>query len=83
MTATEKIESAMRNNPADVRFSDLLKVCKKRFGSPRVRGSHRYFSTPWAGEPLVNIQKGKSGKAKPYQVKQVLVAIDKLEQKND
>jgi hypothetical protein len=29
----------------------------------------------------VNIQKGEGGKAKPYQVKQVLAAIDKLEEK--
>ena len=32
-----------------------------------------------AGESRVNIQKGKSGKAKVYQVKQVLAAIDKIE----
>jgi hypothetical protein len=30
------------------------------------------------GEPYVNIQ-NKNGQAKPYQVKQVLAAIDKLE----
>ena len=83
MAAIEKIETTMRNNPSDVRFSDLLKVCKNRFSGPRIRGSHHYFATPWIGEPLVNIQKGKSGKAKPYQVKQVLAAIDKLEQEND
>jgi hypothetical protein len=34
----------------------------------------------WAGEPYVNIQ-NKNGQAKPYQVKQVLAAIDKLEGK--
>ncbi|MAT05242.1 MAG: hypothetical protein CL424_09395 [Acidimicrobiaceae bacterium] len=34
--------------------------------------------TPWPGDPRVNIQKSKGGKAKPYQVRQVLKAIDKL-----
>jgi len=33
---------------------------------------------PWPGDPGVNIQNDK-GKAKPYQVRQVLVAIDKKE----
>lgn len=33
---------------------------------------------PWAGDPRINIQDDK-GKAKPYQVRQVLLAIDKLE----
>ena len=39
------------------------------------------FKTTWAGDPRVNIQKGKGGKAKPYQVRQVLKAIDKIEGK--
>jgi len=35
---------------------------------------------PWAGDPRVNIQNNK-GMAKPYQVKQVLKAIDRLLEK--
>ncbi|WP_255562040.1 hypothetical protein [Zooshikella harenae] len=37
------------------------------------------YKTPWPGDPRVNIQEGKGGKAKPYQVRQVLAAIEKLE----
>ena len=37
------------------------------------------YKTPWPGDPRVNIQRDKSGKAKRYQVKQVLVAIKKLD----
>ena len=33
--------------------------------------------TPWPGDPRVNIQNDK-GKAKTYQVKQVLLALDRL-----
>ena len=40
--------------------------------------SHAVFKTPWPGDPRVNIQRAKGGKAKPYQVTQVLKAIDKL-----
>jgi len=39
------------------------------------------FKTPWPGDPRVNIQNAK-GKAKPYQVRQVLQAIDKIEGKS-
>jgi len=34
---------------------------------------------PWQGRPLVNIQPVR-GTAKPYQVRQALKAIDKLEE---
>lgn len=36
------------------------------------------YRTPWQGDPRVNIQ-NDHGKAKPYQVKQVLVAIETWE----
>ena len=36
------------------------------------------FKTPWPGDPRVNIQNA-GGQAKAYQVRQVLLAIDKLE----
>ena len=70
----------MRRNPRGIRFSELSKVCEHYFGEPRQRGSsHRIFRTPWKGDPRVNIQNDK-GLAKPYQVRQVLEAIDRLEQ---
>ena len=48
------------------------------FGKPRNKGtSHHVYKTPWSGDPRVNIQNSK-GKVKPYQVKQILQAIEKL-----
>jgi hypothetical protein len=48
------------------------------FGKPRQSGgSHVIFKMPWPGDPRVNLQNDK-GKAKAYQVRQVLLAIDKL-----
>ena len=63
-----------------VRFSDLLKICEQFFGNYRVSGSHHIFKTPWQGDPRINLQKGKGGKAKPYQVQQVLNALRKLKE---
>ena len=69
----------IRNNPKDVKFTDICKICEFYFGKPRQSGtSHRIYKTPWQGDPRVNIQNHK-GKAKAYQVKQVLKAIERLE----
>lgn len=69
----------MRSTPMDVRFTDLCKVCDLYFGQPRqASGSHRVYKTPWRGDPRVNIQNDK-GRAKAYQVKQVIKAIERLE----
>lgn len=73
----------MRRQPTNVRFTELLKICKEHFGEPRQAGSsHIVFKTPWPGDPRVNIQNDK-GKAKAYQVRQVLLAIDKKEEKHE
>ena len=69
----------MRREPANVRYADLLNVCESYFGKPRQGGtSHTIFKTPWIGDPRINIQDHR-GKAKAYQVRQVLLAIQKLE----
>ena len=79
MGGSAKILEQMRREPANVRFADLMKVCQAHFGKPRQQGaSHVVFKTPWPGDPRINIQDDK-GKAKPYQVRQVLLAIQKLE----
>jgi hypothetical protein len=68
----------MMAEPASVRFSDLLKVCESFFGKPRhATGSHVIFKMPWPGDPRINLQSDK-GKAKPYQVRQALLAIEAL-----
>jgi len=79
MASINEILAQMKRNPKGVRFNDLSKVCEHFFGAPRQTGSsHRIFRTPWQGDPRVNIQNSK-GKAKPYQVRQVLHAINRLE----
>jgi len=79
VASVEKLLAQMRSAPKGVRFADLVKVCDKYFGKPRQEGtSHRVYRMPWQGDPRVNIQ-NDHGKAKPYQVRQVLAAIEKLE----
>jgi hypothetical protein len=79
MSSVEAIVAKMRRNPNDIRFRDLCIVCDHYFGVARQSaGSHRIYRTPWQGDPRINIQ-DRNGKAKPYQVRQVLKAIDKLE----
>ena len=82
MSKVAEILAKMRNNPKNIKFKDLVRVCEHYFGPPRHSGtSHNVFKTPWPGDPRVNIQNNK-GKAKAYQVKQVLMAIEKIKKEH-
>ena len=79
MGTVQDILKQLKQNQINVRFTDLCKVCDCYFGKARQAGSsHRIYKTPWQGDPRVNIQNHK-GKAKAYQVRQVLKAIERLE----
>ncbi len=82
MNQVDNLLKQIRQNPANVRFADLCKLCDYFFGTARQSGSsHRIYKTPWQGDPRVNIQNNK-GKAKTYQVKQVIKAVERLEVEN-
>lgn len=72
------VDKTILDNPKNVNFIDLLNLCKKHFGKPRITGSHHIFKTPWQGRPFVNLQKA-GNMAKPYQVKEVKKALERLE----
>jgi len=79
MCNVSDILKKMKRSQKGICFNDLKKVCEYYFGPPRQKGiSHCIYKTPWPGDPRVNIQNQK-GKAKTYQVMQVLLAIEKLE----
>ncbi len=83
MSDLTKIVRKMNENPKGVRFAELREVCEFYFGKPRQSGSsHCVFKTPWPGDPRINIQNDK-GKSKPYQVRQVLYAIQMLRANDD
>ncbi|MCD5425519.1 MAG: type II toxin-antitoxin system HicA family toxin [Methanosarcinaceae archaeon] len=67
----QKLLSSSRN----IRFSDAVS-CADMFGFrlDRINGSHHIFAHPNVSE-LINLQ-NMNGKAKPYQVKQLLQIIE-------
>ena len=83
MSRHEKRLAKMRRNPSDVAWADLVAVCDLCFGKSRRRkGSHLIYDTPWMDHPVLVLQPRK-GRAKPYQVRQVLQAIDVMEDQDD
>lgn len=77
MSKRQKLLDHCRNNPNGVSFDDLVLLLKALgFEHARTTGSHMIFVHPNARIPLVNLQAGKSGMAKPYQVRQVLDLVD-------
>ncbi len=66
-----------RNNPTDVRFSDLVLLVEAAgFTLRGSEGSHRLYAHPDVPERL-NLQRGRDGKAKGYQVRQFLTVLDR------
>lgn len=76
--SVEQIIERMRANAANIRFADACKVAERYFGSPRQsRSSHVVYRMPWGSDPRVNLQ-DSNDRAKPYQIKQLLAAIDRV-----
>jgi len=74
MDRLEKLIAAARQSPRNVRFSDLVAIVKGiGYVHKRTNGSHQIFFR--ANSTTINIQ-DDHGKAKPYQVRQVLDIID-------
>jgi hypothetical protein len=78
MDSLEDLAKQLEREPKGVSFADLSNICKTYFGKPRTAGSHNIYKTPWQGDPRINIQNDK-GKAKAYQVRQVVKALRRLE----
>ena len=63
------------SSPANLRFEEACALARAfGFHLSRVKGSHHIFAHPNVRE-LVNLQEVK-GKAKPYQVKQLLALVE-------
>lgn len=71
MTKRDKLLEAARNNPAGLRFGDFETLLSRSgWTLDHQGGSHRiWYSSQGARLP---IQELKTGKAKPYQVRQFL-----------
>jgi hypothetical protein len=76
-SSVDELIAEMKANPVNVRFADACKVADHFFGEPTQKGtSHRVWKMPWVGNPRVNMQDDK-GKAKAYQVRQLLEAVER------
>ena len=65
----------LQRRRANVGFYELCWLVERMgYALDRTRGSHRHFRRD--GYPPINLQEGKGGSAKPYQVAQVLAIID-------
>jgi HicA toxin of bacterial toxin-antitoxin, len=85
MAIDEKLLDKAWRNPADLRFAEAYDLAiQLGWEEPRRRGSHVIFFHPEGAkirknfpQPL-NLQEGKNGKAKEYQVKQMLKMATEL-----
>jgi hypothetical protein len=79
MEIDRELLNKARRNPSDLRFEDALMLARQLgFDTPRIRGSHHVMTHPKGAtvrdvypRPL-NLQKRNDGKAKAYQVRQML-----------
>jgi predicted RNA binding protein YcfA (HicA-like mRNA interferase family) len=71
-----KLLQKLLSGSKNVRFSEAM-ACAEAFGFrlTRISGSHHIFMRPKVPE-LINLQNVK-GKAKPYQIKQLLQIVER------
>ncbi|MFT3879139.1 MAG: type II toxin-antitoxin system HicA family toxin [Gemmatales bacterium] len=75
MAKHQKLLQRAINNPAGMRFGDLITLVRAAgFRLKRISGSHHIFDHPVLAEQL-NLQNVK-GKAKAYQVKQFIDLVE-------
>lgn len=83
MPKREDLLAKAKNNPAGLRFSEACALAEA-FGwvFARAKGSHRMYKKPGV-QALMDFQETENGKAKKYQVEQLITAIDALEGKGE
>ena len=75
MTKREKLIEKARNNPGGLRFAEAKKLAEAAgYTLDRSSGSHFVYVKDGVERPL-SLQESKDGKAKAYQVKQILAAF--------
>ena len=80
MTKREKLLSAIRNNPKSVRYEDACKLAELLgFTLRGGEGSHRVYAKP--GEPVILNFQNWRGLIAEYQAKQLIMMIDRYEEK--
>lgn len=74
MASVEKLIEKARQGDSNLRFPELVAIVKSLgYQLARIKGSHQIYTCE--GRIMINLQETK-GKAKPYQVRQVLAILD-------
>ncbi|MFL5539574.1 MAG: type II toxin-antitoxin system HicA family toxin [Longimicrobiaceae bacterium] len=77
MASCDKLLEAAQNNLAGLRFAEICQLAECHgFVLTRTKGSHRIYTREGFPRPL-SFQ-NRNGRAKAYQVKQLLDAIDEI-----
>ncbi|HEY9056420.1 MAG TPA: hypothetical protein VIN77_04650, partial [Aurantimonas sp.] len=80
LSRDKKLLASIRQNPNDVRFEDALRAAALiGFERKGGEGSHQTFAREGEATQL-NFQNTKNGKAKPYQVRQLITMMDVYEE---
>ena len=79
MSRCNKLETKARRSPKNFPFESICKLAEcNGFILDRQSGSHMIYEHPAYPDVRMNFQKGRSGNAKPYQIRQLLAFIDEL-----
>ena len=78
MASWQKLLQHARNNPKGVRVRDACKLAEEFGFTHRAGGKHPNIYKRKGCPIWLNFQEGEKGMAKPYQVRQLLEAIDAL-----
>lgn len=82
MSQFEKLFDKAQGAQKNFHFTDLIKLAEiAGFELKRQKGSHMWFQNPniHSIESGISLQEGENGKAKPYQVRQLLNLIEKYQ----
>ena len=78
MCRAAKILKRCRETPGSIKFLDLIYLVEANgFVQRRTKGSHRHYRREGFSKTLTLLPEGKG--TKPYLVKQVLAALEELE----
>ena len=77
MVKKQKLYQRLVNNQKNVKFNDFVTVVVAfGFILDRIKGSHHTYKHPNVTEAFLQLQPGKNGEAKPYQIKQFLSLVE-------
>ena len=79
MKPAKLLERARAGSFHNIKFDDLVHLAETLgFVLRSGEGSHQNYRHPSHAEAILNLQEGKGGDAKPYQIRELLDQIDEF-----